>query len=413
MIKCSAASTLILGALFASSTASYAEETGLFRLTDRGSPVGINAREPSLAPLSDGRVLLSWTEESGTEAEVRMAILNGSEWSDVRTINVSSKTYINWADFPSVVALAGGGLAAQWLELNGPGDYQYDVKVAFSKDEGRSWTDPIVPHDDRSQREHGFVSLVPDQFGGLTALWLDGREYDSQTEGESFENAMQLRARQINSDGTLNAESLLDVRTCTCCQTSAARTGSGDIVAVYRDRTADEIRDISAVRQADGEWTEPATIHNDGWEIAGCPVNGPAIDTMGDRISVIWFTAAENEPKVRIAFSDDGGAQFDEPLRIDLGAAAGRVDVLQFADGSALALWIEYVGGGEAIVMCHVTPDAGCVAPQALHINRGGGSVGFPRMALGGTGAFVAWTQPISGADGSTTIRVVEVALTP
>ena len=237
--------------------------------------------------------------------------------------------------------------------------------------------------------------------------------YGSQTEGDSFENTMQLRARQINFDGTMQPESLLDVRTCTCCQTSATRTASGDIVAVYRDRTADEIRDISAVRQADGEWTEPATIHNDGWEIAGCPVNGPAIDTMGDRISVIWFTAAENEPKVRIAFSDDGGAQFDEPLRIDLGAAAGRVDVLQFADGSALALWIEYVGGGEAIVMCHVTPDAGCVAPQALHINRGGGSVGFPRMALGGTGAFVAWTQPISGADGSTTIRVVEVALTP
>ena len=241
MSKCSAASTLILGALLASSTASYAEETGLFRLTDRGSPVGINAREPSLAPLSDGRVLLSWTEESGTEAEVRMAILNGSEWSDVRTINVSSKTYINWADFPSVVALAGGGLAAQWLELNGPGDYQYDVKIAFSKDEGRSWTDSIVPHDDRSQREHGFVSLVPDQFGGLTALWLDGREYDSQTEGDSFENAMQLRARQINFDGTMQPESLLDVRTCTCCQTSAARTASGDIVAVYRDRTADEI----------------------------------------------------------------------------------------------------------------------------------------------------------------------------
>ncbi|WP_299566622.1 sialidase family protein [uncultured Sulfitobacter sp.] len=398
--------------MFVSPTASYAEETGLFRLTDRGSPVGINAREPSLAPLPDGRVLLSWTEEKGAEAEVRMAILDRNEWSDARTIHKSSKTYINWADFPSVVALAGGGLAAQWLELNGPGDYQYDVNIAFSKDEGRSWTDPLVPHDDRSQREHGFVSLVPDQFGGLTALWLDGREYDSQTEGESFENAMQLRARQINSDGTMSAESLLDVRTCTCCQTSAARTGSGDIVAVYRDRTADEIRDISVLRQTNGEWTQPAPIHNDGWEIAGCPVNGPAIDTMDDKVSVIWFTAAENEPKVHIAFSDDGGAQFDEPLRIDLGAAAGRVDILQLADGSALALWIEYVGGGEAIVMCHVTPDVGCVTLQALHINRGGGSVGFPRMVRGATGAFVAWTQPTSGADGNTTIRVVEVAVT-
>jgi len=86
----------------------------------------------------------------------------------------------------------------------------------------------------------------------LTALWLDGRKYESQTEGDSFENAMQLRSRQINSDGTMKPESLLDARACTCCQTSAARTGSGDMVAVYRHRTADEIRDISIVRSTGG-----------------------------------------------------------------------------------------------------------------------------------------------------------------
>jgi len=47
------------------------------------------------------------------------------------------------------------------LELNGPGSYQYDVKIAFSFDEGLNWTTPIIPHDDRSKREHGFVSLIP------------------------------------------------------------------------------------------------------------------------------------------------------------------------------------------------------------------------------------------------------------
>ena len=413
MSKCLAASILILAAFFSSFTATHAGETGLFRLTDRAAPVGIGAREPSLATLPDGRIILSWTEEKGAESEVRMGILDGSEWSDARTIHKSSKIYINWADFPSVAVLADGGLAAQWLKLNGEGDYQYDVNIAFSKDEGRSWTEPLVPHDDRSQREHGFVSLVPDQIGGLTALWLDGREYDSQTEGENFENAMQLRARQINSDGTMKPESLLDARACTCCQTSAARTASGDIVVVYRDRTADEIRDISIVRSTGGDWTQPLTVHDDGWEIAGCPVNGPAVDTMDDKVSVIWFTAAENKPEVHIAFSDDGGAQFDEPLRIDLGTTAGRVDVLQMPDGSALALWVEYVGGGEAIVMCHISRSTGCAAPQALHINRGGGSIGFPRMARGDAGTFVAWTQPTGGGDGDTTIRMVEVAVTP
>lgn len=413
MSKCLAALFLILAAFFGSSTATHAEETGLFRLTDRAAPVGIGAREPSLATLPDGRIILSWTEEKGADSEVRMAILDGSEWSDARTIHKSSKIYINWADFPSVAVLADGGLAAQWLKLNGEGDYQYDVNIAFSKDEGRSWTEPLVPHDDRSQREHGFVSLVPDQFGGLTALWLDGREYDSQTEGENFENAMQLRARQINSDGTMKPESLLDARACTCCQTSAARTASGDIVVVYRDRTADEIRDISIVRSTGGDWTQPLTVHDDGWEIAGCPVNGPAVDTMDDKVSVIWFTAAGNKPEVYIAFSDDGGAQFDEPLRIDLGTVAGRVDVLQMPDGSALALWMEYVSGGEAIVLCHVSRNTGCAAHQALYVNRGAGSVGFPRMTRGNAGVFVAWTQPTGASDRSTTVRVVEVAMTP
>jgi hypothetical protein len=413
MSKCLAASILILAAFFSSFPATHAEETALFRLTDRAAPVGISAREPSLATLPDGRIILSWTEENGAEAEVRMAILDGSEWSDARTIHKSSKIYINWADFPSVAVLADGGLAAQWLKLNGEGDYQYDVNIAFSMDEGRSWTEPLIPHDDRFQREHGFVSLIPDQFGGLTALWLDGREYDNQTEGESFENAMQLRARQVDSDGAMKPESLLDARACTCCQTSAARTASGDFVAVYRDRTAEEIRDISIVRSIGGEWTQPLTVHNDGWEIAGCPVNGPAIDAIGDKATVIWFTAASDEPRVRIAFSDDGGMQFDEPLRLDLGAASGRVDVLQMLDGSVLALWMEYVSGGEAIVLCHVSRGTGCAAPQALYVNRGAGSVGFPRMTRGDAGAFVAWTQPTGASDRSTTVRVVEVALAP
>ncbi len=46
-----------------------------------------------------------------------------------------------------------------------------------------------------------------------------------------------------------------------------------------------------------------------------------------------WFNAVSNEPRVRIVFSDDEGMQFDEPLRLDLGASSGWVDVLQMLDG--------------------------------------------------------------------------------
>ena len=54
-------------------------------------------------------------------------------------------------------------------------------------------------------------------------------------------------------------------------------------VPVYRDRTEAEIRDIAIVRLVDGIWSDPALVSADGWEIAGCPVNGPAIDSAGGR----------------------------------------------------------------------------------------------------------------------------------
>ena len=391
----------------------HAEEESPFSIRAIDTPVGPNAREPSLATLGNDRIVMSWTEDGGADAAVRMAVLENSEWSPTRTVHQSEKMFVNWADFPSVVALSDGTLAAHWLELNGSGSYQYDVNISFSSDEGRSWTAPILPHDDRSQREHGFVSLVPDADGGLTALWLDGRHYDNQADDDSFENAMQVRARRITPDGTMAAESLLDERACTCCQTSAARTGAGDIVAAYRDRTAEEIRDISVVRMNAEGWSKPANIHADGWEIAGCPVNGPAVDALGMDVAVVWFTGANGDANVKIAFSDDGGAQFDEPLPLDLGAPGGRVDVLQLLDGTALALWMEYVKDGEAIIMCRVSPESGCTSQKALHINLGRESIGFPRMARKAGGAYVAWTGSSDGLNGGTTIRLLEVAIVP
>jgi hypothetical protein len=406
---------LLLGAslCFGIVSLGHAQESAMFNLTVLDPPVGLNAREPSLAILKDGRIVLSWTEEIGTDTAVRMAVLDDDQWSPARSIHQSASMFVNWADFPSVVALTNGTLAAHWLELNGTDDYQYDVNIAFSSDEGLNWTAPIIPHDDRSQREHGFVSLVPDQSGGLTALWLDGRAYDSQAIDDSFENAMQVRARRISPDGSMGPESLLDLRACTCCQTSAVHNEAGDIIAVYRDRTAEEIRDISVVRLTEGGWTLPKSIHSDAWEIAGCPVNGPAVDALGTNAAVVWFTGANGDAKVRIAFSKDGGGSFEKPLPLDLESPAGRVDVLLMPDGTALALWLEYANNGEAIVMCRVSPESGCSSPQALHINRGRESVGFPRMTRSAAGVLVAWTGTAAGNLAGTTVLGVEVTIQP
>ncbi|MBU2358230.1 MAG: glycoside hydrolase, partial [Alphaproteobacteria bacterium] len=296
--------------------------------------------EPSLVTLADGRVLMSWTEVSGdTFAKVETAIYDGVTWSDPVTVAEGDDLFISYADFSSAVGLPDGRIAVSWLRMNGDSYYDYDINIAISGDGGKTWDTPIVPHRDGLSRQHGFVTLLPDAKDGLLAMWLDGRSYET---GDTFGSddadagAMQLRATTVTGDRTLSDDLLLDDRTCTCCQTSAVVTDDGTVLLAYRDRTADEVRDISVVRRVEGTWTDPQPVSGDGWEIDGCPVNGPAIAARGDHAALVWFTGAGGVPAVKMAFSDDRGASFGPARQIDLGGPAGRVDLLQLVDGSAL-----------------------------------------------------------------------------
>lgn len=376
-------------------------------------PVGPGAQEPSLATLADGRVAMSWTEPAGRGFAVRTAIGDRAGWSEPRKVVQSDDLFVNWADFPIVATFADGTLAISWLVENAKSSYAYDVNIALSGDEGATWGEVIVPHEDRSKRQHGFVSLLPVE-DRVLAVWLDARAYDTEATGaayDAFGNAMQLRATTIGVDGSLSEDVALDVRTCTCCQTSAAVTGSGDVLVVYRDRTEGEIRDISIVRLSGGEWSEPEVVHADGWEISGCPVNGPAIDAGGDRAVVAWFTEANDVPAVNVVFSDDAGASFGPAVRVDGGQGVGRVDVLLLDDGTALVSWVEWVGQAEALTVCRAVFGGGCGARQVIAVNRVAGSMNFPRMVQGADGVYIAWTQPLPPGAGNPdldlTVRMV------
>jgi len=368
------------------------------KISEVDLPVAHGAQEPSLFSTDGGRVWMSWTEPVADGFAVKTAIGGATGWSEPQTVVSSDALFVNWADFPSVAAFPDGTLVAHWLNKNGPSSYDYDVNIALSADLGISWGDIIIPHRDRSRRQHGFVSLLPVATDRLLVVWLDGRAYDADALDEyedAFANAIQLRATNLASDGTLSDNTLIDVRTCSCCQTSAAVTGDGVVLVAYRDRTEGEIRNISLVRLADGVWSDPATIHADGWEISGCPVNGPAIDAMAQTAVVAWFSGANDIPVVNVAFSNDGGLNFDNAIRVDIGEAAGRVDVVLLDEGSALVSWVEWTDVGEALLVCRATPATGCGTPQTVTLNDAAGSINFPRMVRNGNDVFIAWTQPV------------------
>ncbi len=166
--------------------------------------------------------------------------------------------------------------------------------------DGSIWNHVGLLHHDSVQAEHGFVSLVPFR-DGVFAAWLDGRNTGGGHNHESHNGAMTIRAATLGFDGKKVEEWELDNRVCDCCQTTAAITDNGPVV-IYRDRSDEDIRDMSIVRFVNGIWTEPKPIYSDHWKIDGCPVNGPRGEALGNMLAVIWFSSAKDQPEVKVIF---------------------------------------------------------------------------------------------------------------
>jgi hypothetical protein len=349
-----------------------------------------------------GRVHLTWFERlAGEDHALRFSVLDpGGEgpenWSPPRTIVEGLDFFVNWADFPSLLPLSGGALVAHWLQRSGPGTFHYDVVLAWSGDGGRSWSEGILPHRDGTLSEHGFVSLLPWE-DGMGVVWLDGRKYETQPENPE----MTLRFTTLapgGGSGALGPEVLLDDRVCDCCQTSAARTRDG-MVVVYRDRSPEEVRDISIVRLENGVWSEPAPVHQDGWTIPACPVNGPMVAARDQHVAVAWFTAAEDHPRTFVGFSADGGRTFGEPIRVDDGDPVGRVALVLLdpskdgGAGDALVTWLERTEGAAEVRVRRITPAGDRSDARTVAVSTEARASGFPRMVRSGDHLVFAWTR--------------------
>lgn len=384
---------IILACGVAACSPARAPETPAFTLTPLASPAAPGSGEPNLAVGADGSVYLSWLEPDPSEGHaLKFAWLSpgADTWaapSVPMPVVARDDLVVNWADFPSLLPTRSGKLVAHWLQQGGDGPYAYNVVVAQSDTNGESWSIPHVLHDDGVDAEHGFVSLVETPAGEVQAIWLDGRN----TTGATPE--MSLGFTTLGADGAPGATALIDTRICDCCQTSAAWTSTG-LAVVYRDRSADEIRDIGIIRHVDGAWTEPARVHADDWMIEGCPVNGPAIAANGANVVVAWFTGAGGVDKVNIAFSSDGGATFGPATVVDDGNPAGRVDVVLDAAGRALVTWLERTEDEAAEVRLRaITPDGKRTAATLVAKTSAARASGFPRMVMTGEDVVLAWTE--------------------
>ena len=351
--------------------------------------------QPHLAKAHTGEPILSWVESSGELATLKFSVLGADGWGEPTTVASGNNWFVNWADFPSVVAVNDTFWAAHWLAKRPGGTYAYDIAMSISDDGGKTWQASFSPHHDNTPTEHGFVSMFPfdDKLG---AVWLDGRnmhggEHDHNHAG-SHDAGMTIRGAAISSAGEISDVHIIDGLVCGCCQTDATLV-HGKPTVIYRNRSTQEIRDIYLSQFSEGGWSEGVPVARDNWQIEGCPVNGPAIASLKSKTAVSWLTLANNEPKVRLALSDDAANTFYSPIDVAINKPKGRVDVALLEDQSTIVSWIRSAANEAEFVVSRVTADGQISKPMVIAEISAERPSGFPQMIAHGEELIFAWSQ--------------------
>lgn len=377
------------------------EQPSSYRITL--TDFSVEGMTPNFFSHRDQNLLLSWisTDEEGSD-HLQWATYEGDQWKLSDTIASGTDWFVNWADFPAM-AQTESLMVAHWLQKSAEGTYDYDIHVALSEDKGENWDTSFILHKDQISAEHGFVSFMAEDKNTIRAVWLDGRMTkieEGNQDGSSNEHsghgggAMTLRTALIQSDGSLRDEKELDNRVCDCCQTDVAVADSV-VLIVYRDRSPDEIRDMGIIRRVDGIWESSSILHQDGWQIAGCPVNGPAISAQSDgRVAVVWFTAPDNQSKVQLKVSNDYGETFAAPILIAADSTSGRVDVAWLGEDIAVSqLVFSPTSQKGYLQVTIVDPDGKVKFEEKMAPMSSGRESGFPVMEVFQDKIWVTWTS--------------------
>jgi hypothetical protein len=243
---------------------------------------------------------------------------------------------------------------------------------------------------------------------GLGVIWLDARAYDLEQTDD-----LALRYAAFDANWTQTADEPIDGRVCECCPTSAVATADG-VLAAYRDRSDREVRDIYTSRLENGKWTKGTPVHDDGWEIDGCPVNGPALSARGQQAVIAWFTSKNGGGQSYVAFSPDAGRTWGQPIRLDDVQSSGHVGVVLLDDGTAVGSWIESADKRAQLRIRRLDQSGARSLAATISDVQAGVATAYPRVAKFGNEIVIAWTErsPQKGeTNGAAQVRIARVSI--
>ena len=114
---------------------------------------------------------------------------------------------------------------------------------------------------------------------------------------------------------------------------------------------------------------------------------------FGAHVAIAWFTAAGERQRVSVAFSDDRGATFGDPIAVDEGKPAGRVDVVMLDRETAVVTWSEQTTQGAELRARRIRRNQKADPSIKVADSSTARAAGFARSANIARDVYVAWTE--------------------
>jgi hypothetical protein len=332
------------------------------------------------------------------------------------------------------------------------------IKMSKSRDGGKSFDAPIALSSADAAGDRGWPSLTVDGHGTPHAIWVDHRglaaakresgaththgsaatgadraTHDgvamAQKSGLYYASPISTTTTSTTTTSTTatsasapaDIERKLTAGTCYCCKTALVTGRDDALYAAWRQVYPGNLRDIafSVSRDRGRTFSAPVRVSEDGWEIHGCPDDGPAmtVDKRGT-VHVIWpsvIGAGTDEPQGALFYaSTSDGRTFTPRVRIPtLGSPKPSHPQIATDDrGRLIVAWDEIIDGQRTAVVRELhqsSPGRPITFGEPLRLTTNEAST-YPVLASTSRGLLAVWT---SGAADATVITVKQLDLPP
>ena len=264
------------------------------------------------------------------------------------------------------------------------------IRFARSLDGGKHFSAPITVHHDRERITHRFGALVVDAAGNVFVAWIDKRDLAAaKAAGKAYAGAAVYYAWSTDRGKHFEPERKLADHSCECCRIAVAPTPDGGIGVFWRSVFGDNIRDHS---HAVVHYGQPApTVRRatfTGWQIAGCPHQGPGLAVTADgHADGVWFSAKDGKPTIWYGTLDPG----HEPKHLQkmAGSGAAHADVA-VAGKIVWVVWNQFAPEGTDLVG-RVSHDGGASFGKPQILATAHGAAGSPQLLRFRDRTYVAW----------------------